>query len=636
MCPLENCVICSSPTACSTCDEANFYGIDAVTGTSCAPCNQSCTCSGFSLPYNAAENRCTATCGDGFVAEPMEECDDGNTNPTDGCSSACQIEEGFVCSREDPDNLFTETANPSICSVSGFKVALADWHENEPYFCDNKIVFELQFTPYEERATQILYEQLDYASVVSVNDSILEMETAEYDVDRGIASLTFRYSEDMHGKTIKLTFNTALIPQLQTYDEVSLTATLEDTTGPVITHPASTCDSLKGPFGKIGVIAGAIAMGLLLLLVFFKRKIIALELLLVFQVAFFSLANSNFVPMLLTPLMSFRVLATGYNAQMSQSMGYPPEYLESNRLISYKVESMGYTSETTLNFFANVNVMILVALCIPLVALILRASAFAIEKLGTAALYLMKEFFLTLMIYCAMGFGFMAGLHLNYERKFYLEFTDQHEEDQTVKINYFFGNLTTMAAITLVFSTCVLSELGESEGFGEYRSIFKKDNKGAKIYLTVSIAFRFLMGLITAALSSEANAGIGTLVVATMFWVFVVAITPFKEKLQNARSLAVHGCIVGILAIQVGLNSSAEGGDMGELGRSMVGGIFEWVLIGGIFIFSIVCVVLLLKEKWDKYNEKDKVKDYIYQDKKGKKAADRSSIYPDGSLEEFS
>ena len=439
----------------------------------------------------------------------------------------------------------------------------------------------------------------------------------------------------MHGKTIQLIFNTTLIPQLQAYEEVVSAVTIKDTTGPVITHSASTCDNLNGPFGKIGLIAGAIAMGVFLLLIFFKRKIIALELLLVFQVAFFSLANSNFVPMLLTPLMSFRLLATGYNVQMSQSMGYPSEYLEGNKLVSYKVESMGYTSETTLNFYANVNVMVLIALCTPLVALILRASAFAIEKLATAAMYVMKEFFLTLMIYCAMGFGFMAGLHLNYERKFYREFTQQHEQDEMVKINYFFGNLTTMAAITLVFSACVLSELGESEGFGEYRSIFKKESKGAKVYLTMSIAFRFFMGLIMAALSSESSAGIGTLVVATMFWIFVVAVTPFKEKLQNARSLAVHGCIVGILTIQVALNSSAEGGDMGELGRNIAGGIAEWILIGGIFVFSIVCVVLLLKETWNKYSEKRKMKDYIYQDKKGKKVDDRSNIYPEGSLEEF-
>ena len=122
--------------------------------------------------------------------------------------------------------------------------------------------------------------------------------------------------------------------------------------------------------------------------------------------------------------------------------------------------------------------------------------------------------------------------------------------------------------------------------------------------MTVSIAFRFLMGLIMAALSGDANAGIGTLVVATMFLIFVVATVPFKEKLQNARSLAVHGCIVGILVVQVALNSSVEGSDMSELGRSIAAGIAEWILIGGIFIFSIICIVLLLKEKWDKNKKK--------------------------------
>ncbi len=33
-----------------------------------------------------------AACGDGFVAAGMEECDDGNTNPGDGCSAECNFE----------------------------------------------------------------------------------------------------------------------------------------------------------------------------------------------------------------------------------------------------------------------------------------------------------------------------------------------------------------------------------------------------------------------------------------------------------------------------------------------------------------------------------------------------------------
>jgi len=35
-------------------------------------------------------------CGD-LKIDPDETCDDGNTEKNDGCSSICEIEEGFEC-----------------------------------------------------------------------------------------------------------------------------------------------------------------------------------------------------------------------------------------------------------------------------------------------------------------------------------------------------------------------------------------------------------------------------------------------------------------------------------------------------------------------------------------------------------
>lgn len=46
-------------------------------------------------------------CGNGLI-EGSEECDDGNTSSSDGCSNACVIEVGYICLSE-----------PSICSICG-------------------------------------------------------------------------------------------------------------------------------------------------------------------------------------------------------------------------------------------------------------------------------------------------------------------------------------------------------------------------------------------------------------------------------------------------------------------------------------------------------------------------------------
>jgi len=47
------------------------------------------------------------SCGDG-QKEGMEQCDDGNTVNRDGCSSTCQIEQGYLC----------DTATPNVCHIN--------------------------------------------------------------------------------------------------------------------------------------------------------------------------------------------------------------------------------------------------------------------------------------------------------------------------------------------------------------------------------------------------------------------------------------------------------------------------------------------------------------------------------------
>merc|ERR1712125_123142 len=43
-----------------------------------------------------------ARCGDGFVQEGVEQCDDGNNENGDGCSSSCQVEDAATgCSENE-------------------------------------------------------------------------------------------------------------------------------------------------------------------------------------------------------------------------------------------------------------------------------------------------------------------------------------------------------------------------------------------------------------------------------------------------------------------------------------------------------------------------------------------------------
>ncbi|GEM_PF-3475794 len=70
------------------------------------------------LSYNF-DPVCTFVCGDGF-AETSEQCDDGNTNPGDGCSATCQIEPQAALSCSTPfDLLFVLDNSGSMDETDG-------------------------------------------------------------------------------------------------------------------------------------------------------------------------------------------------------------------------------------------------------------------------------------------------------------------------------------------------------------------------------------------------------------------------------------------------------------------------------------------------------------------------------------
>lgn len=89
---------CSSLTVCRVCDSNNSYGFDYTSPNMslCGPCNVSCICDGYGLPWDATAQACTPECGDGLIRVD-EECDDNNTDSYDGCSASCVEEDYYAC-----------------------------------------------------------------------------------------------------------------------------------------------------------------------------------------------------------------------------------------------------------------------------------------------------------------------------------------------------------------------------------------------------------------------------------------------------------------------------------------------------------------------------------------------------------
>ena len=77
------------------CDDGNIDPNDGCSDTCEVECGYDCGV-WAECTFMCEPDVCTSECGDGVLAYD-EQCDDGNNNELDGCSSTCQLEEGYEC-----------------------------------------------------------------------------------------------------------------------------------------------------------------------------------------------------------------------------------------------------------------------------------------------------------------------------------------------------------------------------------------------------------------------------------------------------------------------------------------------------------------------------------------------------------
>jgi len=88
-CQGTTCQRCTPVQYCSALTTCTTNQGDSV----CPSCN-----TGYSLKKGVGtSDTCFPTCGDGIRLPNVEQCDDGNTISSDGCSSGCILEMGFAC-----------------------------------------------------------------------------------------------------------------------------------------------------------------------------------------------------------------------------------------------------------------------------------------------------------------------------------------------------------------------------------------------------------------------------------------------------------------------------------------------------------------------------------------------------------
>ncbi len=52
-----------------------------------------------------------------MIEEHTEQCDDGNTDDLDGCSSTCQLEQGFIWDNSSSKAMYNEPVNVTLKSI---------------------------------------------------------------------------------------------------------------------------------------------------------------------------------------------------------------------------------------------------------------------------------------------------------------------------------------------------------------------------------------------------------------------------------------------------------------------------------------------------------------------------------------
>lgn len=110
------------PEGSEGCDDGNTQPYDG-----CAP---DCVAEPVCGTATSAVGACLSECGDGILlASSGEECDDGNTLSEDGCSSECLREAGYVCTTS------VDTPPDSL----DIPIVLRDFQEFEGWVADNPI-----------------------------------------------------------------------------------------------------------------------------------------------------------------------------------------------------------------------------------------------------------------------------------------------------------------------------------------------------------------------------------------------------------------------------------------------------------------------------------------------------------------
>lgn len=216
---------------------------------------------------------CIDLCGDGKII--VDECDDGNTENGDGCSSTCIIEKNFRC--------YGGSLNPSRCIYEKFDITLSVSKISKTDML-NQGIFVMSITPAIGSLAQLNYTK---ALAFSCNQSI-SIISASY--SNGKVTIVVDFFEDLEGHPAKVFLTLDRNYFLQANAIISFS--MESTSGAklILTSDVSTLALCKMLLTGVSV---------LVIVVFaastFLHKMIGIELIFPLQIVYLvHMINSNY------------------------------------------------------------------------------------------------------------------------------------------------------------------------------------------------------------------------------------------------------------------------------------------------------------------------------------------------------
>ena len=477
-CSIEGCINCSSLTSCIECNISSNYGHSMINPSICAGCNESCVCDGYSLPWDHANQKCTPICGDGLI-RLEEECDDGNNIAGDGCSAQCQVEYFYYCFGE--PSLCLLNLNISIKEKATSKIGCNEFRA--------EIIIEPKLPEYA--AAHLL-------QVVRIEHENISSYTEEYDHETGTIIIDASYSGDLSTRTITFFY--------ATNSDVLLFNPLV----PALYYSEEECQGAEQAEQLISAMVYT-SYGVLLISLL-SKKIVGLELFGVLQLAFFDLADYDFMNIYLAPLAKFGML-NGLNIQHHDENGQLPETI-SNLAISS-------------SFINNFNIMYLLFLGVVAIGVtcFVLSLAFKAKKLKKAGIFILKEVMITFLLFNCFNIAFSAGMHWRYASP---------EDDL-----YALSSASLYLALVMVLVGIVGLQLSSSKGYGEFKSAFKPDFV-SKFYVPLVIIYRIFIGIY---ISYNHTYELGTLLMIGLgiaFLMFDMINLPFTNVYENYRSNIIY------------------------------------------------------------------------------------------------